>query len=348
MKVLLFTFLEVVFFPLQLIGSLVYACRVRFVNMPRGISGTAYEPYMARLLLHHTGSRNDGAAERIAPHLPALSPVVLHSMLDTLVLAARWSGFRGSFLAYPGPRPSTMMTFISHRTRFFDGAVAATAAADSPIRQFVVLGAGWDTRSYAPLPDGVDRRAPAGGDSAEGLRGFEIDEPPTQAAKVEALRAGGVDCGHVVFAPTDFNQQSWLASLKQHGFDPDLPTFILWEGVTMYLDDAAVDKTLGEVAGLAPGSRIAFDFLSRELVLCRTPFVVLGNYTKYALKAFYGESWLFGISTATPANERAREFIEARGLELRSYEAFGGEAERGTPLGGLIVAGVPDRTARAA
>ena len=348
MKVLLFTFLEVVFFPLQLIGSLVYACRVRFVNMPRGISGTAYEPYMSRLLLHHVGSRNDGAAERLAPHLPALSPLVLRSLMDTLVLAARWSGFRGSFLAYPGPRPSTMMTFISHRTHFFDGAVAATAAADSPIRQFVVLGAGWDTRSYAPLPDGVDLRAPAGGDSAEGLRCFEIDEPPTQAAKVEALRAGGVDCGHVVFAPTDFNQQSWLASLKEHGFDPDLPTFILWEGVTMYLDDAAVDKTLGEIAGLAPGSRIAFDFLSRELVLCRTPFVVLGNYTKYAMQAFYGESWLFGISTATPANERAREFIEARGLEFRSFEAFGGEAEHGSPLGGLIVAEVPDRTAKAA
>ena len=344
MKVVLFTLLEIVFFPLQLIGSLVYAGRVRFVNMPRGISGTAYEPYMTRLMLHHIGSRNDGAAERIAPHLPALSPLVLRSMVDTLVLAARWSGFRGSFIAYPGPRPSTVMTFISHRTHFFDNAVAA-AAADSPIRQFVVLGAGWDTRSYGPLPDGADLRAPAGRDSGEALRCFEVDEPPTQAAKVEALRAAGVDSGHVVFAPTDFNQQSWLASLKEHGFDPDLPTLILWEGVSMYLDDAAVDKTLGEVAGLAPGSRIAFDFLSRELVLCRRPFMVLGNYAKYAMKAFYGESWLFGISTAAPARERAREFIEVRGLEPRSFEAFGGEAERGSPLGGLIVAEVPEQPA---
>ncbi len=342
MKVLLFTLLEIVFFPLQLIGSLVYAFRVRFVNLPRGISGTAYEPYMTRLLLHHIKGRNDAAAERIAPHLPALSPLVLRLMMDTLVLAARWSGFRGSFLAYPGPRPSTPATFISHRTHFFDSAVAAAAVADSPIRQFVVLGAGWDTRSYGPLPDGADLRPSAGRDSGEASRCFEVDEPPTQAAKVEALRTAGVDRGHVVFAPTDFNQQSWLESLKEHGFDPDLPAFILWEGVTMYLDDAAIDKTLREVAGLAPGSRIALDFLSRELVLCRKPFVVLGNYAKYTMKAFYGESWLFGISTAAPARERAREFIEALGLEFRSHEAFAGEAERGTPLGGLIVAGVPD------
>ena len=344
MRVLLFALLEIVLFPLQLIGSLVYTFRVRFVNMPRGISGTAYEPYMARLLLHHIGSRNDEPAERIAPHLPALSPLVLRLLVDTLVLAARWSGFRGSFLAYPGPRPSTMMTFISHRTQFFDDAVAA-AAEDGPIRQFVVLGTGWDTRSYGLLPGGADLRAPGGRDSGEAMRCFEVDEPPTQAAKVEALGAAGIDRGHVVFAPTDFNQQSWLESLTEHGFDPDAPAFILWEGVTMYLDDAAVDRTLSAVAGLAPGSRIAFDFLSRELVLCRKPFVVMGNYTKYAMKAFYGESWLFGISTAAPARERARELIEARGLELRSFEAFGGEAERGTPLGGLIVAEVPDRPA---
>ena len=84
MPVLLFALLEIAFFPFQLIGSLAYAFRVRFVNMPRGISGTAYEPYMARLLLHHTASRNDEPAERIAPHLPALSPRVLRLMMDTL------------------------------------------------------------------------------------------------------------------------------------------------------------------------------------------------------------------------------------------------------------------------
>ena len=57
-------------------------------------------------------------------------------LMRTMALAARWSGFRGSFFAYPGPRPSTLMTFISHRTHFFDSAIAAAVAADSPIRQF--------------------------------------------------------------------------------------------------------------------------------------------------------------------------------------------------------------------
>ena len=45
----------------------------------------------------------------------------------------------------------------------------------------------------------------------------------------------------------------------------------------MYRDDAAIDNTLSEVAGLAQGSRTAFDFLSRELVLRSKPFLVLAS-----------------------------------------------------------------------
>ena len=89
--------------------------------------------------------------------------------------------------------------------------------------------------------------------SEAGLRIFEVDEPPTQQVKVEALRAAGVERSNVTFAPTDFNQQSWLESLVEHGFDPEVPAFILWEGVTMYLDDAAIPKTLAEVAGRRSG-----------------------------------------------------------------------------------------------
>ncbi len=339
MRALVFGLLCLVFSPLLMVGSMVFAFKVRFVNMPRGISGTAYEPYMARLVLHLIGSRRDDVSERIAPHLPALSPLIMGLLVKPMALAARWSGFRGSFFAYPGPRPSTLMTFISHRTHFFDTAIAAAAAAaeDSPIRQFVFLGAGWDTRAYGRLPEGADL-------AGAGVKVLEVDEPPTQQVKVQALRAAGVEHSHVTFAPTDFNQQTWLESLTEHGFDPDLPTFILWEGVTMYLDDAAASKTLAAVAGFAPGSRIAFDFFSRELVFGRKPYAVIGTYMKYALKSFYGESMRFGISTAAPARQQALDFFEGRGLEVESFESLGREAGRSTPIGGLILAAVPDQS----
>ncbi len=338
MRALIFALLCLVFSPLLLVGSAAFAFRVRFVNMPRGISGTAYEPYMARLVLHLIGSRSDEAAERIADRLPALSPVVNALLVRSMALAARWSGYRGAFFAWPGPRPSTLMSFISHRTHFFDTAVTSAARADSPIRQFVFLGAGWDTRAYGS-PEGA-------GLAAAGARIFEIDQPPTQDAKKQALRHAGVPCGHVTFAPTDFNQRSWLESLKDNGFDPALPTFILWEGVTMYLDDAAISRTLADVAGLAPGSRIAFDFMSRELVFAEKPHVLLGRYAKFGGRSFYGESWHFGISTASPARQQVVDFLEGRGLELRGFEALGGTSSRRTPIGGLVLAAVPDGPAR--
>lgn len=201
----------------------------------------------------------------------------------------------------------------------------------SPIRQIVFLGAGWDTRSCGLLPNGTDP-----GRCSTKL--FKVDEPPTQESKVRSLRAAGVACNHVAFAPTDFNQRSWLDSLKEHGFDPELPTLILWEGVTMCRDVTAVLKTLAKVAELAPGSRIAFDFCSRELVFGRKPHAVMGTCTKYALKSFYAESMHFGISTPAPAHRQVLDFFEGRGLEVESFEPLGKKSGRGTPLGGLVVA----------
>ncbi len=332
MRLLLFVLLEVLFLPFQLVGTLIFAFRVRFVNMRRGVSGTAYEPYMARLILQMIGERPDVVAERIGPHLPALPPVVMGLLMKTVAVAVRRSGFRGGFLAWPGPCPSTLLTFISHRTDFFDQAVADAAGDSSPVRQVVFLGAGGDTRAYGRLAD-------AAADAATpGLRIFEVDQPPTQQAKIRALRDAGVACDHVTFAPTDFNQRSWMDSLVEHGFDPELPTFVLWEGVTMYLDDETVAATLARVASLAPGSCIAFDFLSRELVFGRRPYLLLGNYAKYAMGAFYGESWHFGLSTAAPARQQVLDFFDGLGLEVETFEPLGRESARAAPIGGVVLA----------
>ena len=340
LRFLLFVLLEIAFAPLQIVGTTIFGARLRFLNRPRGISGTAYEPFMARLSLNDVGTRSDPASAQIAPHLPALSPSVVLLLFRTLALAARWSGFRGSFFAYPGPKPSKMMTFISHRTHFFDEAIAAAVAEDSPIRQLVLLGAGFDTRCYSPLPDGTDLRQVA---ADRGVCLFEADQPPTQEAKRQALRDGGVDARHVTFAPTDFQQRSWLQSLQENGFDPQLPTFVLWEGVTMYLDDDSVQKTLLEIAAFAPGSSVALDYMSRELVFAEKPFRAFGLYVRYALRGVYGESWNFGISTRRPLEPLVEEFAAAQGLQALRVEALGVGRHSKASMGGLLLAEVPQR-----
>ena len=167
------------------------------------------------------------------------------------------------------------------------------------------------------------------------MRLFEVDTPATQGAKKQALERAGIDAAHVTFVETNFGQTSWLDALMSRGFDPALPTFVLWEGVTMYLDEETVQTTLRRVAALPTGSRIAFDTFSRELVRAESPFRLLGRLVKFAMR-FYGESWVFGISTRAAGREQVNAFLTSYGLELAVFEPMG--KVLGVPIGGFTLA----------
>ena len=331
MRPLIFVLIELVLAPFFVLAMAWYIFKLWVYNIPKGISGTAYEPLMARMVMHEAGTRPDEAAARLAPHLPALNPAIYLVFGSLLGRASRWSGYRGSIFGFPGVRPSTLMSMVSHRSDFFDRMLAEATDPDGehPVRHVVVLGAGWDTRAYGSLEDG--------GVGDDSVRFFEVDMPPTAEAKRSALARAGISSDHVTFVETDFNQKSWFQAVTERGFDPTLPTFILWEGVTMYLDDEAVEATLRQVAQLAPGSRIAFDFMSRELVRAEAPFVWLGRYAKQGIK-FYREHWHFGISTLAPARDHVHRLVTSQGLELAEYEPLGEERARKAPFGGLALA----------
>jgi methyltransferase (TIGR00027 family) len=320
LRLLMFSLLLIAFLPLVLLGTLGFMIRLKTRN--RGISGTAYEPLFGRLLFHYAGTRDDAAAVQLAPHLPAVSPTVARLLVGTMGLAARLSGYQGSLVSYPGARPSSMISMMSHRTAFFDEVLASAVdpTGPHPAQQVVFLGAGWDTRAFGALRD-----HPA--------RVFEVDTPATQRAKTEALDRAGIDASHVTFVETDFGQTSWFDALLRRGFDPDLPTFILWEGVTYYLDEETVQTTLRTVSGLAVGSRIAFDTWSLEYF---SGF--LGQYIRLIVKGFYGESWQFFMSTRAPARKQASDFIASQGLALAAYEPMGEERGKTVPIGGFTLA----------
>ena len=76
MRLLAFIFVSIVLSPLFIIGAAIYMYRVLVVLVPKGIDGTAYEPYTARLVMHDLGTRPDSVASRIAPHLTVTSAPV--------------------------------------------------------------------------------------------------------------------------------------------------------------------------------------------------------------------------------------------------------------------------------
>ena len=224
----------------------------------------------------------------------------------------RWPGARSSGIA---------------RTRLIDDLVAE--ALRDGIAQLVILGAGFDCRAYR-IP-GLERR-----------RVFEVDHPATQETKIARLRRMlGALPPHVAFVPLDFAEQRLERALAAAGFDPSLRSLWLWEGVTNYLTEDAVDATMRQVATSAPGSRLLFTYVHRGVLDGSTVFA--GTDALIATLRRAGEPWTFGIDPA-----QLGTFLAARGLALAAdvgaadYRTrYLGEAMRGYEFYRAALAEVP-------
>lgn len=137
------------------------------------------------------------------------------------------------------------------RTRAIDEALAAEWPRGTD--QLVLLGAGLDARAY--------RLA-----GLEGVDVYEVDFPSTQAYK-RAATAGLVAKARAVhYVAIDFLRESLVERLLETGFDVMRPAVFVWEGVTMYLDDAAIDATLAALQTLATdGSLLAVTYQTTGL-----------------------------------------------------------------------------------
>lgn len=129
------------------------------------------------------------------------------------------------------------------RSRFAEDRLAV--AVGDGVRQLVVLGAGFDTFAY---------RQPAW---ASAVRIFEVDHAASQQAKRARLVAGGIAVPpNVTFAAVDFEEETLLAGLLRHGFDPQAPASVSCLGVLVYLTADAVQGVFRFAAALAPGSEL--------------------------------------------------------------------------------------------
>lgn len=131
---------------------------------------------------------------------------------------------------------------VTCRSRYAEDRLAD--AAGRGVEQYVLLGAGLDSFAY---------RSPLAGR----VRVFEVDHPATQEYKRRAWQTPG----GVRFAGVDFGRDSLGAALGRAGFDAGRPAFVSWLGVTMYLDEGALEETVAVLGGLAPGSELVVDYM---------------------------------------------------------------------------------------
>ena len=189
-----------------------------------------------------------------------------------------------------------MLGALVARTRFIDDCLRS--ALDNGLQQLVILGAGYDSRAYRF--DGLEEQR---------IRVFEVDHPATQAVKIRRLTAlYGRRPAHVAFVPVRFHREALACGLLNAGYDGSLKTFFVWEGVTMYLSAASVDRTLRFMADNSrQGSETVFDCFPPEVVDGRSPLREARTLRRYVARI--GEPLRFGLDA-----EAIEGFLAARGF----------------------------------
>jgi methyltransferase (TIGR00027 family) len=186
--------------------------------------------------------------------------------------------------------------YVIARTCYFDDFVQEylTRGAD----QLVILGAGYDSRPY--------RFA----DRLSGVQVFEVDHPATSTAKQAKVREilGDIPA-NVAYVAVDFTVDNFADKLVACGYRATRPTVFLWEGVTPYLDLAAVDAVLGFVTNSAgAGSAILFDYILRSVV--EGTCTLGGAANEFAKMSHTSEPLSFGIDEG-----QAPAFLASRGFQ---------------------------------
>jgi methyltransferase (TIGR00027 family) len=200
-------------------------------------------------------------------------------------LLCRYIDFR-----WPGSRTSLIA-----RTRLIDNHVASAVA--NGIQQVVILGAGFDSRAYRIA--GADR-----------ARFFEVDHPNTsRIKKAHIARILGALPDYVKYVAVDFERDRLPESLQKAGFNPLEPSLFVWEGVSNYLTQDAVQSTLSCIGCLPCGTALAFTYVDRAVI--DNPEHFIGGSEVQKAFARLEEPWTFGIRPS-----RAAVFFEECGLEL--------------------------------
>ncbi|MBC8441795.1 MAG: SAM-dependent methyltransferase [Deltaproteobacteria bacterium] len=188
------------------------------------------------------------------------------------------------------------------RTAFYDGLFKDALNNNFP--QIVLLGAGYDTRilRFADLNNAT--------------RIIELDVLSTQNNKKKCLEKANIRIPeHVTLTSVDFNKESIPDVLEKAGYDRHLKTLFIWEGVTMYLEPASVDRTLEVVTRFSNSdSIIAFDYL------VTIPSGEINNWygvkeILQIMKKQYGdEKFIFSIDEG-----KIGIFLDERGLKMTEH-----------------------------
>lgn len=165
------------------------------------------------------------------------------------------------------------------RTRLIDDLLQQCIQART--KQVIILGAGFDTRALRL-------------DSLRTLPVIEIDHPDTASFKITTLKKKqGMLPENVMYLQLDFNRDSLETLAQKHAINFNMPTTIVWEGVSNYLSEQAIQNTFAFLSRFREGSGIVFTYIDKQVL--DKPQSFFG--TDKILKTLRSnkEEWTFGF-----------------------------------------------------
>ena len=303
---IIYVALQILFLPLSIIGGLVAAYKQVWTSKKFKVSMTATKVLEGRLHMHWFGLREDQVTDELSKVLPNFSHIAHWALLFPLYILYRLSKKR----FYPvvvAEGEERLLNMVPSRTVHFDELINSQK---DKVEQFIALGAGFDTRSYGLLKDSH-------------LKCFELDKASTQKLKIQSLKKAGVDCSEVTFVEADFSQENWFEKLKNSGYDPGLKTIFLWEGVTLYLSEKDVRKTLQTLkSNAAHGSIVIADIYDFN-------FLKMLNKGSGVLKANNESLGGFGLDFTISPEQAVLEFTNSMQIEIGRHFFLGTKNKSG-------------------
>jgi methyltransferase (TIGR00027 family) len=234
------------------------------------VAQTAFGPMVLAAV-----EQNEPAGRRLVDD--DLAELFLPASLRWLVAATRWGParrlmIRGSEFTGPG-----LWVNMACRKHFIDDRLKEAL---DDIDAVVILGAGLDTRAYR-----LTRQVK--------IPVFEVDLPVNIAMKAKTVRRVlGQPPLSVRLVALDFEQDDLLTALAEHGYRTDYRAFFVCEGVTQYLTEGGVRRTLEGLRAAAPGSRLVFTYVHRDFIDGSNRY---GTRTLYRNTRQRHQLWQFGL-----------------------------------------------------
>lgn len=153
----------------------------------------------------------------------------------------------GMIERHQNPYGRGLRSHVCLRSRFAEDTLAEEVGLGA--RWYVLVGAGFDTFAY---------RQPAW---AKTLRIVEVDHPATQQAKRQMLAAADLrPPENLSFASVDFNTESLGDVLARLAIPVDDSVVFSWLGVTMYLSEEAIRRSLDAMAAVSRRASVTLTF----------------------------------------------------------------------------------------